>query len=96
MTYQLRDYRVKEGAMDDWLDEWKATVYPLRRKFGFEVVGAWFSREENRFIWIIGHDDFEAQDRRYYESPERAGLDPDPARHLAKTQTTLLTAIPTP
>jgi hypothetical protein len=96
MAYQLRDYTVKAGAMDEWLAEWARVVHPLRRQFGFEVVGAWVSRDENRFVWIIGHSDFEARDRAYYESPERSGLDPDPARHLARTTTLLLDAVPVP
>jgi hypothetical protein len=94
--YQLRDYIVNAGAMDEWLTEWGQVVYPLRRQFGFEVVGAWVNRDENRFVWIIGHSDFEARDRAYYESPERSGLDPDPARHLARTATLLVDAVPVP
>ncbi|MGH2787190.1 MAG: NIPSNAP family protein [Actinomycetota bacterium] len=90
MIFQLRSYTVTEGAMDEWLAEWANVVYPLRRQFGFEVVGAWVSRAENRFVWIIGHTDFERRDRDYYESPARAGLDPDPARHLVATETLLM------
>jgi NIPSNAP len=96
MTYQLRDYTVNAGAMEEWLAEWARVVYPLRRQFGFEVLGAWVSRDENRFVWIIAHSDFEARDRDYYESPERTSLDPDPARHLASTTTTLMDAVPVP
>lgn len=96
MPYQLRDYAVKEGAMGEWLVEWARVVYPLRKQFGFEVVGAWVNQEENRFVWIIGHSDFEARDRAYYESPERSRLDPDPARHLAGTTTLLMDAVPVP
>jgi NIPSNAP len=96
LTYQLRDYTVQAGAMDDWLAEWAKVVYPLRRQFGFEVVGAWVNREQDRFVWIIGHFDFHERDRAYYESPERTGLDPDPARHLVSTSTMMLEALPVP
>lgn len=46
MEYELRNYLGKEGEMEDWLKEWKSQIYPLRRKFGFEVVGAWMARGE--------------------------------------------------
>jgi hypothetical protein len=91
MTYQLRDYTVKEGEMDEWIQEWRDVVLPMRKKFGFEVVGAWAAVDENRFVWIVGHDgDFAAVDAEYYNSDERKNVDPNPARHLATTQKTLM------
>ena len=94
MDYQLRSYVVKQGEMDEWLTEWRDKVVPLRRKFGFEVVGAWVIEEESRFVWIVGHDgDFLARNDDYYASPERENMDPDPARHLASTETKLMTSV---
>ena len=90
MRYQLRVYRVKEGELDEWLAEWRDHVLPLRRAHGFEVLGPWVVRGENRFVWIIGHGDFEAANEAYYASPERRALDPDPARHLAETEAWLM------
>jgi hypothetical protein len=94
MTYQLRSYVVKPGEMDEWLTEWREKVLPLRRKFGFEVVGAWIVEEENRFVWVLGHDgDFGARNDEYYASPERESMDPDPARHLESTETKLMSPV---
>ena len=45
---------------------------------------------DERFVWLIGHDDLEQANAEYYASAERAALDPDPARHLAEVQTWLL------
>lgn len=36
MEYQLRDYQVTPGALDEWLVEWREQVYPLRLARGFE------------------------------------------------------------
>jgi hypothetical protein len=72
--------------MDEWLREWRELVYPLRLEHGFRVVGAWVNRDEDRFVWIVGHADFDAADRAYYASPERVGMDPDPARHLEEAE----------
>jgi NIPSNAP len=93
MTAQLRVYTIAEGEMERWLREWRERVVPLRRAFGFRVVGAWVRPEDRRFVWIISHDGeegFPAADRRYYESAERAALDPDPARLIEWAQTELL------
>jgi hypothetical protein len=86
MTTQIRVYRLQPGALEEFEREWREKVVPLRRQFGFEVVGAWASADGETFVWIIRHDgdftDFTAADRAYYLSPERAALDPDPARHI--------------
>jgi hypothetical protein len=97
MTYQLRMYTLKPGEMDDWVGEWKARIVPLRERFGFKVLGAWQIPGENKFVWIIRHDgpqSWEEVDGAYYASPERKAIQPDPARHLAATQTWLMQALP--
>ena len=83
MEAQVRIYRIKQGALSAYIEEWRQVVAPLRQTFGFEVLGAWASEEDDSFVWILSHDgDFVAADRAYYLSPERAALDPDPARHI--------------
>ncbi len=96
MVSQLRMYVAKEGHLDEFVREWRAGVVPLRQKFGFKVEGAWTIPAKNEFIWIIsynGPDGFEARDAAYYASPERKALAPDPARHLAQTDTRLMTSV---
>jgi hypothetical protein len=95
VEFQLRMYRVKPGAMDEWLAEWSAGVLPARRRYGFSVIGPWVVRDEDRFVWIVGHDDdFATADKAYYDSPERAALDPPPTRHLDEVVTWMLEAVP--
>ncbi|MHB8468379.1 MAG: antibiotic biosynthesis monooxygenase family protein [Gaiellaceae bacterium] len=89
MIWQLRLYRVKEGALDDFAREWRDLVAPLRRERGFQVLGPWLA-EDGRFVWLVGHEDFAAANEAYYASPERVAMEPDPARHLADVQTILL------
>jgi len=84
MRYQLRDYRITPGAMDRFLQAWTEGVVPLRERFGFRFFGVWANEETHRFVWIIGHDDFEQADQAYYSSPERTALDPDPAQWIEK------------
>ena len=96
MRFQLRMYRVKPGLMDEWLESFAAGALPVRRQFGFSVLGPWVVREEDRFIWIVGHEDFEAADKAYYDSAERAALDPPPSDYLDEIVTVMMDAAPPP
>ena len=92
MPDQLRMYTIKPDEMAAWLEEWGRRVAPLRRRLGFEILGAW-TGESDQFIWILrysGPKTWEEADAAYYASSERAALDPDPARHLADAQHTLM------
>ena len=96
MEAQLRVYTVKPGELEDWLDEWREHVAPLRERLGFRVLGPWIDEEASVFVWLLeyeGEDGFSAADARYYSSDERRALDPDPARHLANVETRLLRRI---
>jgi hypothetical protein len=87
--YQVRVYEVKPGEMAEWLDEWRREIVPLRAKHGFNVVGAWADGEQNTFVSVMSYDGeggYAAANAAYYESPERAALDPDPARHLLRVE----------
>lgn len=96
MTSQLRMYRAKEGELDAFIEEWRTKILPLRRAFGFHVEGVWSIPAKGEFIWIIAYDGpegFEARDAAYYASAERKAVSPDPARHLAHTETRLMTPV---
>ena len=88
METQVRVYRVQEGELARFVEEWAAHIRPLRERLGFRVLGAWASQEDNRFAWVLGYDGeggFAAADARYYGSEERKALDPNPARLLVET-----------
>jgi len=84
MATELRDYRIAEGSLDRFVEEWLRGIAPLRRSMGFTIERAWTVANESRFVWLLsfpgGWDDFEVADRGYYDSPERAALEPNPAR----------------
>ena len=85
MELQVRLNKLKPGTSAAFLDAWLAGVYPLRQRFGFAFHGAWIDEESDTFLWILGYagsDGFSAADSRYYASPERAALQPDPAQYF--------------
>ena len=83
MEYELRRNRIMTGHVDEAIEAWLSGVVPLRRRFGFSVGGAWIVEATGELVWILGYDgpdSFDVADERYYASPERAALEPDPAR----------------
>ena len=96
METQVRIYRVRDGELAHFVEEWKEQIKPLRESLGFRVLGAWASEEDSRFAWVLaydGDDGFAAANDRYYDSPERAAFDPDPARLLDETDHFLATPL---
>src|SRR6266545_3777867 len=54
------------------------------------LLTEWIAEGSGEFVWVIAHDGsrtFEEADAAYYASPERAALDPNPARHLVEVRT---------
>ena len=73
--------------MAAWVDEWNRLIAPLRRRLGFEIVGAWTADQGDRFIWILryeGPSSWEEADAAYYASPERGAMNPNPARLIVE------------
>jgi hypothetical protein len=89
MKIQMRLYTVNRGMLDQFISEWQEKIYPLRQKLGFTIPVAYAIRETNQFVWFLGYDGpgtWEERDEQYYASPERKGMDPNPARHIARME----------
>ena len=97
MVTELRDYRIVNGSLDEWVDEWVAEIAPLRRELGFTIERAWTIDDESRFVWLLSYpgnwEAFEAADRAYYDSPRRTSLDPNPARLIEQQAVSRLTEV---
>ncbi len=95
MHLLLRIYRIEDGRLDEWLEEWSRHVVPLRRRLGFEIRGAWVARDESAFVWLLAYagDDLAAANEAYYASPEREALSPDPARLIKDARELVLDAV---
>ena len=100
MATQLRDYRIRPGELDRFVEEWLAHLAPLRRDTGFSIPAAWTVPDQGRFVWLLAHDggwdEFEMADTAYYASPARAAISPDPARLIEEQRTLRLEEIPLP
>ena len=95
IEWQLRDYRIADGHLSEFISAWTAGVLPLRQRAGFRVE-AWSMPAESRFVWILAHDgppSFAEADAAYYDSPERDALDPDPAQWIVEERSVMLAPV---
>lgn len=93
--HQLRTYDILPGRMDEFLAVFP-TLAEVRRHYGFEVAGAWVDRAHDRFTWVLtfaGEGTFEEATARYYDSPEREALDPDPSDLIAHVDARMVDAV---
>ena len=85
MSVHVGRHRISEGKLDQFVEEWRSGVVPLREAFGFTFLGAWSLPQTHEFVWVVSHEgDFDEANRSYYESAERKSLTPDPAIHIEK------------
>jgi hypothetical protein len=83
--------------MDAWIAGWTDGVVPLRQEFGFQIIGAWVDWQDDRFIWLVGYsgaDGFDAANERYYASPKRAALRPEPSELIEEARKVMVDAVP--
>jgi len=93
-TTKLRDYTIAQGALEQFVDEWRRGVLPLRLDRGYRVDAAWTVPDENRFVWPLSLDvdpsEWESHNDAYYADPAREALDPDPARLIESQRRALV------
>jgi hypothetical protein len=81
-TVQLRRYQISPGEMDAFVEWWPALL-PVREQYGFDVLFAYVDESTNQFVWAVSHeDDFDAAEKVYLDSPERAAVFADVPRRV--------------
>ena len=62
MFYELRQYRIREGRMDDWVRLMEETIIPFQVKQGMVVAGSFRGEEDDTvYVWM----------RRFKDEAER-------------------------
>ena len=93
MTDQLRLYQLDPDRIDEFITLWRQQIVPARKAAGFRVKGAWVSREEAGFAWVVsykGKGSFADADKRYYDSDARAAITPPPGDFLQNVETVMM------
>jgi hypothetical protein len=96
-TTELRGYTTTQGALEQFVDEWRRGVLPLRQAHGYRVDAAWTIPTESRFVWLLSLEvdpsEWESRNDAYYADPAREALDPDPARLIASQRRALVAPV---
>ena len=65
MFFELRQYRIKDGRMDEWVAFMESEIIPFQVSKGMVVIGSFIGEEEeDLYIWI----------RRFESETERVAL----------------------
>jgi len=93
MAAQLRIYQLDPDRVDEFITVWRDQILPARRAAGFKVQGAWVSREEAGFAWVISHSGpgtFEEASQAYYDSDARSRIRPAPDEFIVESDTVMV------
>ena len=67
MFYELRQYKVREGKMDDWIKLFEEEILPFQVSKGMVISGA-FRGEEDPSVWVwLRRFENEAERERQYK-----------------------------
>lgn len=94
MTVHLGRHRIRQGNLEQFVEEWRTAVVPLRQTFGFSFLGARSLPESSELVFVVRYDgDFDVANRDYYDSEERNQLTPDPARFIEEAVTSVVNVV---
>lgn len=67
MLYELREYRIKKGCLNQWVEVMETLVIPFQQEMGMEVVGSFVAVDrEDLYIWIRRFEN-ETERKRLYD-----------------------------
>jgi hypothetical protein len=73
MFFELRQYRIKDGKMDEWVQFMESEIIPFQVSKGMVVIGSFVGEEEeDLYIWIRRFEDEVEREKLYkavYEDP---------------------------
>ena len=93
MAAQLRIYRLDSDRVEEFVTLWREQIVPARKAAGFKVQGAWVSRDEAGFAWVVAHSGpgtFEEADKAYYNSEARSKIQPSPTDFIVEIDTVMV------
>ena len=72
--FELREYRIKDGRMKDWVEFMEKEIIPFQVSKGMVVVGSFVAEEEeDLYIWVRRFESEADRERLYdavYKDPE--------------------------
>lgn len=99
--YELRQYKVRPGCMQAWLDLMETTIVPGQIEAGFDITGTFQGEgDDSTFVWIrrfASEDDRKRLYAAYYGSDHwKNTLLPKVAELLDREASVITRLLPTP
>lgn len=65
MFFELRQYPVRAGKMDEWVKLMDDVIIPFQRSVGMIVIGSFIDKPNNRYVWIRRFENQEEKEALY-------------------------------
>lgn len=66
MFYELRQYKVLPGRMDEWIDYMEGTIIPFQVARGMVITGSFRGEEDDSvYVWLRRFESEEQRERLY-------------------------------
>jgi hypothetical protein len=90
---EMRNVYDQDGMIDSYLELYNRQIVPNHRKYGINVLGAWYDRQKNQVIWIrtfASREERKAKLDIYEVSPERDAEFPIARYHILGVKVRIL------
>ena len=68
MFYELRQYRIRSGRMDEWVEFMEKDIIPFQVSRGMVITGSWRGEEDDTvYVWMRRFES-EAERERLYQA----------------------------
>ena len=64
MFYELRQYQIVDGKMDEWIDYMESVIIPFQVDKGMVITGSYRGEDDKTYVWM----------RRFNSDEERKKL----------------------
>lgn len=100
MFFELRQYQVRPGKMEEWVTYMEGEIIPYQQSKGMVVVGSFIAPEEdNLYIWIRRFEDENEKEALYqkvYQNDEwQEGFSPKVAQLIDREKINVTIIEPT-
>lgn len=101
MFYELRQYRVQAGKMDEWIEFMEGTIIPFQVAKGMVITGSYRGEDDDSvYVWMRRFESEAAREALYaavYESDTwQNEISPRVATLLDRSATQVTRIVPTP
>ena len=73
MIIEIRNYKIRTGQRDKFIEFFETKALPLQEKFGMKILGQFINEEDpDSFVWLRAfkdEKDREIKKKHFYESP---------------------------